>query len=70
MVVVKDGHIVSEVDKQRYHSDRKLWTNCRAAPLNLVVIFASDSDQAAAMRLQHMHALIEAAASSSADSPS
>lgn len=38
-------------------------------PLNLVVVFASDSDQDTALPLQHMHALIEAAASS-ADSPS
>ncbi|WP_182914969.1 hypothetical protein [Paenibacillus thiaminolyticus] len=39
-------------------------------PLNLVVVFASISDQDTALPLQHMHAFIEAAASSSADSSS
>lgn len=38
--------------------------------LNLVVVFASYSDEDTALPLQHMHALIEAVAPSSADPPS
>ncbi|CAH8770355.1 hypothetical protein [Paenibacillus dendritiformis] len=41
---------------------------CR--PIGRRVVFASYSDQETALPLQHMHALIEAAASSSADPPS